>query len=175
MTRRADVPFPERLALARELVARGPGPATTHLADQYDSAGREARGLHDRIVSLMPLLEPNRPWHQRLDTSPSDDVRAVLLAAVLGCLGQICPHLKRGGPQPAITRLALRRVDCARCVGTVRRPPPEDEDRCDVCGEHGVTVFSPFAVRMGPSLIVGDACPACAETLGICTDREEAS
>jgi hypothetical protein len=164
MTRRD--PFATRLTLARAVIARGAAPAPVHLADQLAAAGHEARALHDLIGSALPILQPDRAWHQRIDTSPSEAVRAYILAAMLDCT-TVCCHLKRGGPQPAFDLLALRRVDCWRCVQTTRRPPPDEGDRCDVCGARGIVTFVPFAVRLGPALVVGDGCSACARILGI--------
>jgi hypothetical protein len=159
-------PFSARLALARRLIARGAAPAPVHLADQFDAAGVEARALHDQIGAVLPILQPDRAWHQRVDTTPSDAVRAYILAAVLDCT-TVCVHLRRGGPRPAFVQLPLRRVDCERCAVTIRRPPPGESDRCDVCGARGVVTFVPFAMRQGPSLVVGDACSDCADVLGI--------
>ena len=158
--------FADRLALARRLLARGAPPAPVHLADQFDAAADEVRVLHDRLGVVLPLVAPDRTWHHRIDASPSDDVKAYLVAAVLGCETYCC-HLRRGGPQPAIVRLPLRRADCGRCVQIIRRPPASEDDMCDVCGTRGVTVFVPFAVHHGPALIAGDACPSCAGVLGI--------
>jgi hypothetical protein len=148
------------------MIARRAGRPPVHLADQLDAAGAEARTLHDQIVATLPVLQPDRQWRQRTDTTPSDDVRAYILAAMLDCT-TVCVHLRRGGPRPAFIQLPLRRVDCERCVGTVRRPPPDESDRCDVCTVRGVTTFVPFAMRQGPALVVGDACAACAAVLGI--------
>jgi hypothetical protein len=114
----------------------------------------------------LPLIQPGRNWRQRIDPDPSDDVKAHLLAATLDCT-TVCVHVRRGGPRPAFVRLPLRRVDCSRCMDTVRRPPPDEADRCDVCGDRGVVTFVPFAVRQGPALVVGDACSDCAAVLGI--------
>jgi hypothetical protein len=50
-------------------------------------------------------------------------------------------------------------------MATFRRPPPEDDDRCDVCGEHGVSLFTPIVASRGPVTILGDACPECAGAL----------
>ncbi|HZO30068.1 MAG TPA: hypothetical protein VFH48_29200 [Chloroflexota bacterium] len=158
--------FATRLTLARMLIARGASPAPIHLANQFAAAGVEARGHHDRIAAVLPVLEPDRHWRQRIDTSPPDDVRAYLLAAVLDCT-TVCIHLRRGGPQPAFFQLPLRRADCTRCVGTIRRSPADEADRCDLCGARGVVIFQPFAVRLGPTLVVGDACRGCAHVLGI--------
>jgi hypothetical protein len=168
---RHAAPFPDRLALARRMVARGASPQPSHVVDQLDAASRETRRLHDRLVSVLPALEPDRSWRQRLDAAPSDETRAYLLAALLGCVN-LCVHLRRGGPRPAIVRLPLGRVDCGRCSQTMHSPPPGDDDRCDVCTAHGVTLFHPFAVRQGPLLLAGDACGDCADVLGI---RQEAS
>ena len=168
----AHYPFATRLRVACELIAHRAPPLPAHLTDQLDAAGREVRVLADRLGVALPLVMPDRSWFQSMDPSPSADARALLLAALLGCLGSVCPHLKRGGPQPAIGRLPLRRVDCARCLGTIRRPPPDDADRCDVCERRGVVTFSPFAVRQGPLLLIGDACQPCAGTLGIRIEQE---
>ena len=121
---------------------------------------------------MLPILEPERNWHQRMDTDPSDDTRAYLLAALLGCHHH-CIYIRRGGPRPAVVRLALGRVDCERCSRTLYRPPAELEDMCDVCRAPEVITFVPFTVRMGPLLLVGDACQGCVRALGI--DRQEAA
>jgi hypothetical protein len=159
-------PFADRLALARAKIARGAAPAPVHVADQLVSAGAEAGVAHDRLGAALPLIQPGRNWRQRIDPAPSDDVRAYILAAVLECT-RVCVHIRRGGPRPSFALLALRRVDCWRCVQTMRRPPPDEADRCDVCGARGITTFVPFAMRQGPALVVGDACPDCAAVLGI--------
>ena len=165
MSRHHD--FATRLRFARALIAGGATPAPAHLADQFDAASVEVRAAHDRLGAVLPILEPDRNWRQRLDSDPSAEVRAYLLAALIGCLGAVCPHLRRGGPRPAFARLPLRRVDCTKCLRTLRRPPPDEADRCDVCGARGVTTFHPFAGQHGPAMVMGDACPRCASVLGI--------
>jgi hypothetical protein len=140
-----------------------------HLADQLDAAASEVREAHDRLGVVMPFLAPDRRWHRRAETAPSDDIRAYLLAGVLGCTAY-CVHLRRGGPQPAFIRLPLRRADCARCAQTIRRSVTGD-DECDLCSARGVEMFSPFAVRHGPALIAGDVCQSCADALGIVIDE----
>jgi hypothetical protein len=162
----ARASFADRLALARRLVARGAAPAPIHLADQLAAASASAQRQHDMIGATLPILQPGRHWRQRIDSDPSDNVRAYLLAAVLDCVN-VCVHIRRSGPQPAFCQLPLRRVDCGRCVRTLRRPPPDEADRCDVCGARGIVTFVPFAMRQGPALVVGDACSGCAEILGI--------
>jgi hypothetical protein len=163
--------FADRLALARRLIARRGPPPATHITDQIRAAGAEARTLHARIGAVLPVLQPDRHWRQRIEVSPTDDVKALILAAVLDCT-TVCIHLRRGGPRPAFVQLPLRRIDCERCVRTLRRPPPDEADRCDVCGARDVVTFVPFAGQHGPALVTGDACPACAGTLGI---RQEAT
>jgi len=173
MTRHRDAaPFQTRRAAARRMIARGTSPAPVHLADQYGAARDEARGLHDRVGALLPILQPDREWFHRAHADPPNEVRAYLLAAVLGCVP--CCHLRRGGPQPALVLLPLRRVACTRCAGTFRRLPPGDEDRCDVCGARGVVMFHPFACHIGPTIVAGDACPGCAGVLGIGTGEKSA-
>jgi len=162
----AHYPFAARLRVARELIAHRAPPLPVHLTDQLDAAATEVREAHDRLAVVLPLLMPNRIWRHWVEACASDDVRAYLLAAVLGCTVYCC-HLRRGGPQPALIRLPLSRADCARCVQTLRRPPPDESDRCDLCGSRGVVTFVPFAVRHGPALITGDVCVDCARVLGI--------
>jgi hypothetical protein len=167
MTRRSDpVPFAVRLAVARGPIARGASPLAVHEVDQLDAASRGTRLLHDRLGALLPIVAPDRPWRQQLDMSPSTARRAHLLASVLGC-PTVCCHLRKGAAQPAFVTLALRRIDCPRCIAVIRRPPPDEADRCDVCGARAITTFVPFAGRHGPALVVGDACRACAGILGI--------
>jgi len=163
MTGRAS--FADRLNVARKLIARRSVPPV-HLTDQLEAAGSEARALHDRIGATLPVLEPERNWRHRVEADPSDDVKALILAAVLDCT-TVCVHLRRGGPRPAFVQLPLRRVDCERCIRTLRRPPPDEADRCDVCGARGETTFHPFAGQHGPAMVMGDACPRCASVLGI--------
>lgn len=158
-------PFADRLALARKLIARRTHPAV-HLADQLDAASAETQILHDRIGEVLPILQPDRNWRERVEVAPADEVKSLLLAAVLDCT-TMCVHLRRGGPRPAFVQLPLRRVDCERCIRTLRRPPPDEADRCDVCGARGVVTFIPFAGQHGPALVTGDACRDCAGVLGI--------
>ena len=160
------VTFADRLAQARALVARGAQPLPGHLADQLGAAGAEAGALHDRIGAALPILDPRRGWRRREEAAPSDETRAYLLAALFGCAA-VCVHLRRGGPRPAFVRLPLRRIDCERCTRTLRRPPSDEDDRCDICGARGVAIFHPFAVRLGPTLVLGDACAGCAGGIGI--------
>src|SRR5690242_5737031 len=98
MTDRRDVPFADRLALARRLVARPARPAPVHLADQYAAARDEARELHDRVGALLPRFHPDRDWFHRAHADAPDEIRAYLLAAVMGCMRDTCCHLRRGGP-----------------------------------------------------------------------------
>jgi hypothetical protein len=100
-----------------------------------------------------------------MDSEPSDETRAYLLAAVLGCT-TVCIHIRRGGPQPAYCRLPLRRVDCQRCVATMYRSVTA-ADECDLCSAPEVLTFVPFSVRQGPVMLVGDACASCAGVLRI--------
>ena len=161
----ADQPFSVRLQVAQALIAHGPRLLPSHLEDQMQAATVETREAHYLAGALLPLFAPDRQWHHRSGHS-SDTATAYLLAGMLGC-ATYCSHLRKGGPQPAFIRLPNRRGDCARCVRTLYRPPAGEEDRCDLCGEHGIATFVPFLVRQGPALISGDVCGACASALGI--------
>src|SRR5215203_5038158 len=125
---------PARMPVASGRIVGGhhEAPAPVHLADQLAAASTDARRWHDRLGVVLPAVDPGRRWYHRAAGAPSDDVRAYLLAALLGCV-TVCLHLRRGGPRPAVARLPLRRVDCERCAQTLSRPPAEDDDRCDVC------------------------------------------
>ena len=169
MTRGHVAPFPSRLALAQRMVARGPVALAPHVADQVDAAGREAKQLHGRLAHVLPIIDPDRNWRHRTDLDPDDDVRALLLAALLGCVN-VCVHVRRGGPRPAFARPRLRRVDCTRCSQTITRPVVA-EDACDICEAAEIDVFHPFAVNRGPLLIAGDVCGGCAAALGIAVEQ----
>jgi hypothetical protein len=169
VSRQPAAPFRDRLALARRMVARGTTSAPVHLADQLAAASTDARRWHDRLGVVLPAVDPARRWYHHTDGAPSDDTRAYLLAALLGCT-TVCLHLRRGGPRPAVARLPLHRVDCERCSATLYRPPVGEDDRCDICTARGVTTFVPFAIRLGPALLAGDACPTCVGVLGIRTE-----
>jgi hypothetical protein len=123
------------------------------------------REAHDRLGALLPLLAPDRRWHQRVEHCASDETRAYLVAGILGCETYCC-HLRRGGPQPAFICSPLRRADCGRCVQTLQRSVTA-EDECDLCGAKGVVTFVQFVVRHGPALISGDVCRDCADVLRI--------
>jgi hypothetical protein len=161
----ASLPFHERLAVAREMMAKPMRMPPTWIGDQLAAAAAETRIVHERVGAVLPILEPDRSWRRR-DADPTAESTAYLLAALLGCLARLCCHLRRGGgPQPAVAHLPLRRVDCLRCAGTFRRPPRQDADRCDVCGRHGVATFVPIVASRGPVTIGGDACTDCAMVL----------
>ena len=63
------VSFADRLALARRLLARGAAAMPTHLADQLEAAGKDARVLHDRLVAALPILQPDRQWYGRVEVA----------------------------------------------------------------------------------------------------------
>jgi hypothetical protein len=164
---RTVIPFGQRLATARQLMAAGwAGSHLSHIQDQLEAAADESKDQLHLLGFVATLAEPERGWRQRSEIGDPEQ-RAVLLAAMLDCMPARCPHLRKGEPQPAYALLPLRRIDCRRCVGTWRRPPLEDSDRCDVCGARDVSFFVPFAVAVGPTLIAGDACSSCAGVLGI--------
>lgn len=165
MSRHPFAPFPDRLATARRMVARGTSRLAPHVADQLDAATREQHHLHDRLGQVLPMLEPTRNWRQRADRQVDAEVKAYLLAALLGCT-TVCIHLRRGGPRPAFARLPYGRIDCARCTSTIYRPITAD-DECDVCNEKGVVTFVPFSVQQGPVMLAGNACPSCTNVFGI--------
>jgi hypothetical protein len=162
--------FAARLDAARALLtgkrlARDELPIA--LADQLDAADREAQALLGRLRPALESAEPERNW--RMSTGGGIDAQAILLAACLG-IKALCCHLRSSGPQVVVVRLPLRRADCTACSATVRRPPADEKDRCDVCGKRGVHRFVPVSVALGQHLILGDACDRCAQMLGLSED-----
>ena len=158
-------PFIERLALARELVDHASeieAGVPTHRADQLEAAAHEAAWLGRNTMRAVQALELRRGWHA-LSGYTSYQQKTYLLAALLDA--SPCVHLRREGPQPAFVRLALRRADCQRCIQVHRLPPPDEADRCDVCGERGVDWFVPFVVTMGSVVMGGEVCSECAAVL----------
>lgn len=137
------------------------------LADQIRAATADAHGFVHRFAALAAVIEPNR-WAQVAPRSNDDDNATKeawlrIMLAVEG--GKVCQHLRTGGPQPATARLALHRVDCQRCLATVRRPPADEADRCDWCGERDIETFLPIVVHVGPLVAIGDACTTCGTAL----------
>lgn len=159
----ADLTFVERVEAARRLVGamRAAQPtAPRHLLDQFSAAGKEA---HRQVLVLGAVLEWSDHLGHTEDGEMPEEMAARLLIAARGL--KPCPHLLRGGPQPAWARLALGRVDCGRCTATVCIPPPENADRCDWCGSHGHELFTPMAVQAGAGVFMGHACDECAGAL----------
>jgi len=162
-----SVDFESRLQAARlavgDLIAGRPASATAAEVDQIRAAASEAEDTARRIGEALRRLEPER-W----SALQSDRAGAEILARVLVAMESMdttCPHLRQAGPQPAFVRLPLHRIDCARCSSTVRRPPVDEDDRCDWCGTRGVVEFTPIVMQHGPLVVLGDACPGCAEVL----------
>ena len=163
--------FRDRLAAARRLVTINTAQMAAGMADQVEAASGESFEALVAAGVVLALVQPDRKWHFSTQDAPTDEVKAHLVAGILGCVP--CVHLRRGGPQPAMAALPLRRVDCRRCTATKRLPPKGDADRCDLCGRRDVQMFVPFTATYGPVLVGGDLCPDCADVLG-CV-REEAS
>lgn len=161
--------FAIRLAAARKLVALGRSQGLPrlpeHLVDQVVAATVEAHDHSHVFADVLRAVDPDHRWlftpNCAGSTSFPDEVEARIVAAVAGCSGR-CPHLVASGPQPVWARLAHRRIDCARCCQTIRRPPVGDDDRCDWCAARGVTAFYVVMFQNGPLCVFGDACPECA-------------
>ena len=164
---RPPVPsFTTRLAVARAMLARGAPAAPVHLADQFRAASADTRELHDRIGVLMPLLEPGRHWRQRMDSSPSDRHPGVPAGRA--------PRLHRGLPAPEAWRPSAR---VRAAAAPPDRLPAVRADAQAPAGRRGRPLrrvrsardadVPPVRRPAGPALIVGDACPACADVLGI--------
>lgn len=145
---------------------RGRAWLPAHLRDQIQAASRDTDRRMRRMPALLTVLEPERDWHacETWPTSPhADELGARTLAAVVDF--RFCPHLRRTLAQPTYARMALRRLDCERCVHTVANPPTDEDDRCDWCGERGVRFFVPVGYQWSMLLVLGNACVDCAAAL----------
>ncbi len=136
-----------------------------HWVDQVKAAAGETRAMLHHVGRVEHALNParfNRAVEVRDDWAGVDDVLARILAAMGDGHWTWCPHLRRTPAQPAHVQLALRRVACNRCAGTVRRPPSEEADRCDLCGSCGNATFWPVRFALTSWLVIGDMCRGCA-------------
>lgn len=160
---KGEVPFQIRLAEARQMLAHARlSRLATHEVDQVQAACRHAALMTAHTAEVLKFVQPWRGWREKIN-APNDDEHAYLVAAILGC--QPCIHLRKEGPQPAIAQLPVRLMLCQRCAATLRKPPADEDDRCDVCGRRGVGWFVPFIVRTGTFLVGGDACGECADAM----------
>lgn len=161
---------PEQLAAAKayiDQVMAAPLPPD-HILDQVRASARDAHEQAKFLAHFLAATNPTEAWESHFprpgEAEPlRDDVAALLVVALRGL--SHCPHLKRSGPQPAWARLSLHRLDCRRCLATLRYPPEDEADRCDWCHSRGNVVFRPYVVQSGPLLACGDACNACNEVL----------
>lgn len=156
-------PFAKQLERAKWLIDHAEaGPP--HVVDQIQAAARDTAGHAAVAGVVLRATQPNRGW-QELQQPSTRTHQLYVVAGLIDCAP--CCHLRRGGPQPAFARLPLRRLDCTRCVLIVRNPPPDEDDRCDLCGERDVSRFVPFVLSYGPTLVAGDVCMGCAGVLRI--------
>jgi len=165
-------PFEERLVAARELVnavRTGQVPELpTYVIDQLRAAAAIAHQEFHQLATAVRVVEPGRNWRESC-ADPNDDpgwhteMMARVVVAIADC--RSCFHIRKLGPRPAWAVLALRRVDCERCRHTFRRPPADEDDRCDWCGTKGVEVFTPISFQYGPLVVLGDACDDCAAVI----------
>lgn len=164
-----EASFEKRLQAARRLVAAyeeaNPASAGHHL-DQTAAATADAHRAVLHLGKVMAARQPERGW-QTYTQEEHGRIPPEIAARCLVVLTELerCRHLLNSGPQPAWARLALGRVDCARCMATVRLPPADEADRCDWCGSRGNVIFSAVAIQSGPVLLFGDACGPCGTAL----------
>lgn len=154
--------FAEQLEAARRLVTSfvAAEQPPEHFLDQLGAATKEA---HHQVHMLGAALQWDSHYGDGSVERVPEEVAARMVVALKGL--RVCPHLRRGGPQPAWARLVVHRVDCARCTKTIYRPPADEDDRCDWCGARGIEVFVPLALQSGPLVVLGDACDACSVAL----------
>ena len=173
------VPFPERLAAARQVVAHVEAnydelaeAIPTWWLDQVQAAVAEA---HTNLLALAPLLrelEPDR-WRDAtpIHDEPTAEQTALLLAALYGC--SPCWHLRsRDQPGPLLADLNHRLVLCRRCCRTHRRVV--HDDRCEICdGPVPDRRFESFVIACAAVTYVGNAGDCCAPALLIRTDPDQ--
>lgn len=159
----------ERLAAARQAVAalrQARQALPVDLADQMGAAARDTRALFGQLATVLQTTRPAGDWTPSATPAGDpliDEVVARTLVALSGA--KVCVHLRRAPAQPGVAGLALHRIDCHRCIRTVRKPPEGEADRCDWCGTRGVTTFWPLHYTLGTILVGGDACEGCAMAL----------
>jgi hypothetical protein len=139
------------------MVDRGPLSMPDWFRVQAAAAELEAGHVHERVAARLI-----RQGFKQQEVAPTDDVRAVLVSAVLR--SRVCPHLRRGGPQVAHAFLGVDRIVCRRCLPSVALAE-EHPHRCDVCEAEGVEVFVPAAIHAGALELYFDACSRCANRL----------
>jgi hypothetical protein len=167
---RSPMSYADRLAAAREAVKVLRDEVTPHLspamADQMHAAARDVHSMFHALEAGVRAVQPGRDWQASV-TPPGDPHQLEVLARTLAALGGFrqCPHLKATPAQPSVARMALRRLDCQRCIRTVVKPPAGRDRMCDWCATDGTTVFQPISYTAGSILVVGDACPDCAAVL----------
>lgn len=162
-----ETTFTERLVMAKMMVKiwdeANPQIDLAHL-DQAGAAGEVA---HRSVIQMAKTLAVDAGGCSIYTEATHGRVPPEVAARCIVALAELkrCPHLLRGGPQPAWGKLALHRIDCERCAATVRLPPPGEDDRCDWCEARGVAMFTAVAIQSGPAVLIGDACSECADAL----------
>ena len=144
---RRSPPARPRRATSWPLPAPKRGPCTTTSATRCRSCSLTATGASGSTPIRQTTSGPTS-WPPCSTARPSASTSA---GAALG-------------PRSSSCRSAASTASGASA--TIRRPPPDEADRCDVCGARGVVTFVPFAMRQGPALVIGDACPDCAACSG---------
>lgn len=153
--------FTERRRIARAYLNRE-RTVDVGLADQLAAAHRDA--YRDWWLPALPVFAARGG---RTVIRPLDDAleaQELLVAAGMDC--SRCVHLRKArGPMPVIVALALRLALCDRCARTVRKPPADEADRCDICGSRGNATFTPFRTVAGTTVFLGDAGNCCASQI----------
>lgn len=155
--------FAERLEAVRALLsAPDPGRPPGWLLDQHRAARLDA--WNRLLAPTAQLLRSTRTIAGEgfvPDGPEALEVEAHLLAGAADCTP--CPHIRVArGPQPILVALPLHQAMCLRCAGTVRNPPADEDDRCDLCGSRGHAEFVPIVAQAGHIVIAGDVGPCCA-------------
>lgn len=135
--------------------------------DQMDAAARDVQAAVARIQTLHPQEFPDPATVAFATRHVRLDVAARIIAAMGdGSRWRTCHHIHDQSTQPAVIMLPARRVTCRSCMQQARRePPPQEADRCDMCGSRGNATFWPIALALGPALVIGDVCKECSDSL----------
>jgi hypothetical protein len=153
----ADLPWETRLVLASDEIERA-----------FAAQGKTTdRGDANVAKAKRTVQQSGIPNAQHTEWSDVRVTGVPILAAILGCTP--CAHYHWQRAEGGTAMLALRRVMCERDDCFLAATPlvvtSADDDRCDWCGRHGVSGFTPVETHLGPTRVVGDSCLDCLSLL----------
>jgi hypothetical protein len=155
--------FEERaLAYATGAPSRESIEFDTATQDQIDAATAHAEKTVDGIGDVLAEVH-GMTDQERIAGELSPEQHRVLWGRVMAALdwAHECKHVRDRGPSQVILRLPQGRVDCERCVRTVRAPVV-DSACCDWCrGPLADGMSWSVAMAVGVLIVIGDVCDTC--------------